>query len=248
MADSSPSTENLYSNDAIYEKCHDILVRTMVDVNFIFETEGDNVVKVSANKACLAASSPVFNVMFNGDLREEGDIKIVDVSAAAFKEFLQFFYERKVRLTLDNVSDVMKLIDKYDVAGGYPICIHFLKETLTIEDIAWGLHLAIRFRLDELKTFCIDKVQNHYKTLLDTIRFGDDGKVITSIARLTEVDWNAVLPHIFMASQSVIRTISQRLDDKCAIYSVTLSKAKRDDRIFIRQIDDVNRHHLFEGL
>lgn len=220
------STEDLYNNDLIYEKGHDILINVTADVHFIFEAQTD-VVKVSANKAILAASSPVFNAMFNGKLKEEDNIKIVDVSAPAFKEFLQFFYEHKVKLTMENISDVVKLIDKYDVAGGSRICVQFLMENLTFDEILLGLDLSIKFRMDELTNFCKDKINGNYKAIFDNINFDDDGKLCPSNDRLSEIDWKTVLPHVFMASKSFIRKISHQLENKGAIYCVTLSSAER---------------------
>lgn len=224
--ESSQTIENFYNNDLIYVKCHDVLISITADVHFIFEAEAEaDVVKISANKAVLAASSPVFNAMFNGELKEKGDIKLVDVSSAAFKEFLQFFYEHQVKLTMDNIADVVKLIDKYDVAGGNPICVNFLKQNLTFDNILWGLNLSIKFRLNELKTFCKDEINKNYKAIFDKISFDDDGKLCASNDRLSEIDWKTVMPHVFMASQSFIRTISNQLEKKCAIYCVTLCSA-----------------------
>lgn len=217
--------ERLYKNDVIYEKSHDILISATADIHFIFETESDTV-KVPANRACLAASSPVFNAMFNGELKEEGDVKIVDVSSAAFKEFLQFFYEHQVKLTIDNISDVLKLVDYYDVVDGLPICINFLKERLTFNDLVWGLDLAIKCCLDELKAFCKDEIGRNYQTVLDQIHFDEDGQLVASNDRASEIDWNTVLPHIYMVSQSVIRNISDQLEQKSAVYCVTLSAAE----------------------
>lgn len=165
--------------------------------------------------------------MFNGGLKEEDNIKIVDVSASAFKEFLQFFYEHKVKLTMDNISDVVKLIDKYDVAGGHRICVNFLMENLTFGEILLGLDLSIKFRMEELTNFCKDKINGNYKAILDNINFDDDGKLCPSNDRLSEIDWKTVLPHVFMASKSFIRKISHQLENKGAIYCVTLSSAVR---------------------
>lgn len=63
----------------------------LADVNFLFKNEG-KAVKVPANKAILAALSPVFRAMFFGQLQEKGDVDIVDATSDGFKEFLQLFY------------------------------------------------------------------------------------------------------------------------------------------------------------
>lgn len=62
--------------------------------------------KRGAHKNLLANTSDVFDAMFYGDLKETGDISIVDASDAAFEEFLQYFYQCKVKLTAKNIAEV----------------------------------------------------------------------------------------------------------------------------------------------
>lgn len=226
MENSQLPNERAYKNDFIYQKGHEILVSITSDVNFIFETDAETDDVISANKAVLAASSPVFKAMFYSDLKEEGDIKIVDVPSAAFNEFLQFFYDYQVKLTMDNISDVLQLIDKYDVGNGHKVCIDFLKDHLMLDDIIWGLHLSIKFRLDELMNFCKEKIELNYRAVFDKITFNNDGKICAANDRLSEIDWKAVLPQVFMTSQNVIRNMSEQLQNKQAIYLINLAAAE----------------------
>lgn len=92
------------------------------DVYLIFES-GE---RIPAHKPLLVAASEVFDTMFFGSMPEKGDVKMVDVSADAFKEFLQFFYFNKVPLTIQNIGHVMYLGDKYDVAECMKLCETFL--------------------------------------------------------------------------------------------------------------------------
>lgn len=57
-----------YINFLMYQNFKSVLMGKMPDVHFIFE-EKNGIVKLPAHKAILAASSKVFNVMFNGDLK-----------------------------------------------------------------------------------------------------------------------------------------------------------------------------------
>lgn len=79
-------------NDSMFQKFMEIIMKKTPDVHFIFEEDNDTV-KLPAHKDVLAASSKVFDAMFNGELKEEGDVNIVDASSAAFKEL---FYEHQV--------------------------------------------------------------------------------------------------------------------------------------------------------
>lgn len=87
--------------------------------------------KVPAHKAILAASSPVFDRMFYGDLKQEQQVKITDVSFEAFCEFLQFFYIDEIDITPENVFEVFRMVDKYHVQESAKVCEHFLQETVT---------------------------------------------------------------------------------------------------------------------
>lgn len=57
----------------------------------------------------LAALSPKYKVQFYGSNPDKGEICIGNVSAAAFKEFLQFFYEKSVHLTVENIELMLVL-------------------------------------------------------------------------------------------------------------------------------------------
>lgn len=201
-----------YSSESMYKKCHDALINRK-DVKFNFK-EDDEVIQISANKAVLAASSPVFDAEFNGELREKGDIDIVDASSEVFSEFLQFFYGHQVKLTMDNIAEMLKLIDKYDVADAIPICVNFLKDHLEINDILWGLHLAIKFRLDGLKNYCEHQILKNHQTVFDQINVDKNNAAklnASSNHRLTERELEETLPCILAISKNIISTLSKRL-------------------------------------
>ncbi|XP_055325984.1 BTB/POZ domain-containing protein 6-B-like [Sitodiplosis mosellana] len=81
-------------------------------------------------------------------------VKIGDVSAAAFKEFLQFFYFGQVKLTMGNVAAVMNLGEKYNVAECLAVCSKFLKNNLCEDNVCRHYGLAILFNQHELKKAC----------------------------------------------------------------------------------------------
>lgn len=92
-----------------------IKTRLLSDVDFILSDKSGAKIRIAAHKVVLAATSPVFNAMFCGKLKEGGDIHITDVSAEGFAEFIQLFYHSEVAFTVDNIAEVLRLIDKYDV-------------------------------------------------------------------------------------------------------------------------------------
>lgn len=76
------------------------------DVHFSFDSSDNDKAsgtRIPAHKILLADKSDVFEAMFYGELKETGDIRVTDVSDAAFVEFLQFFYNNQVEVSVSMV-------------------------------------------------------------------------------------------------------------------------------------------------
>lgn len=128
------------------------------DVHFTLLDDDDNIEKVPANKIILAALSPVFDAMFFGNLKEGKEVEIVDASAAAFEEFLQFFYLNEIKLTIENIECVARLADKYDIVKHFRACAGCLKSQLNPSNMCWGYEMALAFDDKELIEFCKNKI------------------------------------------------------------------------------------------
>lgn len=120
------------------------------DVHFVFLTNGERK-KLPAHKYMLGIGSPVFQSMFYGSLKEQGDVVITDATIEAFEEFLQFFYLADVKLTIENAAEVMNLVNKYGAVECFSICEQFLLQNLTMESVCGALELAITFDRIELR-------------------------------------------------------------------------------------------------
>lgn len=135
---------------------------------------------------------------------------MVGASASAFNKFLQFFYEYKINLTMDDVEEVMILIDRYDVAIAWPICVEYLKKKLTVDDILWGLSMAKKFRLDDLKVFCLNKIQSNCAKVCNMIELGGDLKPKLRLNPNNRPLSDADLTDIF---QEVFATVKEHLSN-----------------------------------
>lgn len=159
--------------------------------------------------------------MFNGGSKEtvlvEDNVNIVETSAAAFKEFLQLIHALEVKFTMDNIDGVMMLVEKYDVAHGWPMCVKFLKDSLEVKNILWGLHLALRFSNDDSLDFCMDVIRKNIKDVHKMFKFdGSDKPKLRSLAdmfvhRLS--DKNLANIHPLIQSAKYL-TPSEPLDQK----------------------------------
>lgn len=117
MVDSSDIGDRLYLN------------AETADVYFVIGGQQPSE-RVPAHKCILAASSPVFRAMFYEPLKEEDDIKIVNTSAEAFKEFLRVLYFVGGEINVKNVHEVLRLGIMYDVDACVKKCDTFLLDKL----------------------------------------------------------------------------------------------------------------------
>lgn len=155
------------------------LDQNTADFHFLFEKD-DAFERVPAHKLILSTGSKVFYTMFYGSIPQDIEVKIVDVTLAAFKEFLQFFYTDIIPLTSENIAQVMNLVRKYGIERCMKQCIDFLKDTLTNEDVCSGYQLAIKFELDDLKRFCERKICANAEEVLKSDDFLNCEKIVLS--------------------------------------------------------------------
>lgn len=181
-ANESSSSIIVYENVALPSSLQNLFLDGKIaDVNFIFESIDGQQDQIPAHKTLMAARSDVFEAMFYGTVKEKGDIKIVDATVAAFKEFLQFFYLSRLSFTNENIAYVMDLVNKYNVNGGMNICVSFLRDMLTVHNACTVYGLAILYEQEDLKQKVEDKISNNTKAFVfDSPSFLKCNKVILS--------------------------------------------------------------------
>lgn len=161
-----------YKNVLAWRGCERLYLDTRTcDVYFLFNCDTDEFEKIPAHKSILSSISPVFDAMFYGPHKQIGDIKIGDSSPNAFKEFLQFFYRSTVKLTAENVPEIMYLGKEYMLNDCLNACTDFCEATLTLDNICWGYELAILFEQVALKQFCERKISENTKEIFTSNSF-----------------------------------------------------------------------------
>ena len=107
------------------------------DIKFIFKDE-----HIAAHSVIIAASSPVFAAMFEGERFKEGQTRTVnveDIDSRVFRKLLQFLYSG---ISTKDPSDVLQALysaaDKYQVDALKEICEEFL-----IFNWPWRTHFII---------------------------------------------------------------------------------------------------------
>lgn len=185
----------VYQSQLLIENVKDIFLDAdTADVHFTFDSIDDSVIRVPAHKILLAISSNVFKRMFYSELKEKGDVSMVDVSDAAFKEFLQYFYLSEVTLTEENIVGVIYLGQKYNVKKCVEDCTEFLMNTLSGENIFVALYIGSLYERQELIKACESFIAVNTEAVLKSPGFLQcDKQVLAHILKMdvlscTEVD------------------------------------------------------------
>ncbi|XP_055303107.1 uncharacterized protein LOC129568822 [Sitodiplosis mosellana] len=178
------------------------------DVHFVFESN-DDIERVPAHKMLLMAASNVFVTMFNGSWKEMDKVKIGDVSASAFKEFLQFFYIGQVKLTMENVAAVMNLGEMYNVTECLAVCTKFLKNNLNDENVCSNYELAIFLNQERLKKACEIFIGLNIKAVFKSTDFQTcDRKMLAQILKLNWMSCTEV--ELFVACMTWVKSASKQ--------------------------------------
>lgn len=118
----------------------------------------DGAERVPAHKLLLSVGSTEFKSLFASSDSTKLDFEMLDVPAAAFKEFLQFFYVPKIKQTLENLEAVMKLAKDFNCDEALHHCGVFLDQKMTPDNLIWGYAIAIRFGRIKLRHTCEQRI------------------------------------------------------------------------------------------
>lgn len=173
--------------------------------------------------------------MFFGDLKEEGDVRLIDTTAAGLKKILQFFYCSEVELTGENVAEVMHLGHKYDVTECEKACNEVLKVNLKNDNICTTLGLAILYNAMELIELCEQRINANSNAVFKSNNFLEcDKRVLAHILRMNKPFCSEV--EVFQACMSWVQARSKEdvLTDLLNFFS---SKFE----VFLHELIHVNR-------
>lgn len=165
------------------------------DVNFVFDANTHQSEKVPAHKTILSLDNPKFEAMFYGPNKERSDIQIKEISAAAFKEFLQFFYLDQVTLTAVNFVQVINLCKTYGMNEYMKACETTLRKSLTINDMCFGYGIALVLEQTNLIEFCERKIKNkaNAREIMKSDSFLESDRIsLERILKLVLSNWSAL--------------------------------------------------------
>lgn len=157
------------------------------DCRFQFIDEASSKTEeIPVHRKVLGALSPVFAAMFNGSWDENANaIVIKDASFELFEEFIKYFYQDTIELTVENVSSLLVLADKYDVKDLVGHCETFMVEQLSIDNALNFFAIAERFGRSNLKTECERLFVDKPEGILQSDSFPDcDAATLATFLRM----------------------------------------------------------------
>lgn len=161
------------------------LSETLADFHFTFKSSDGQYERIPVHKILLAIASDVFRAMFNGSWREKNEVEIIDASADAFKEFLQFIYLRQAKVSMEHVGRVMYHGDKYNINKCLGECEVFIMNSLDKDNIFEAYELSFLFDRTYLKKHCDLFIGFYTKSVFESDNFLTcDSKVLSHILKL----------------------------------------------------------------
>ena len=117
--------------------------------DFVFKVENE---KISAHKVILGARSPVFDAMFQHDMKENktNETEITDVTPAAFKALLRFIYTGECEVG-NLAEELLVAAKKYDIRELKEICAKEMVKQLTVDNAVRFLVLSDLHGAEDLK-------------------------------------------------------------------------------------------------
>ena len=149
--------------------------------------------KFEAHKLILAASSPVFEVMFKEDATEHEDassslyncVNIEDIDSDVFELFLRYLYTGQVDQLDEKLTDIFPVADKYDVQPLREICIQHMAEKISVDNAVDILSLAGRYDVENIKLQAQKFITNNMAGVMKTDSWASLLGIYSKIAKET---------------------------------------------------------------
>lgn len=147
---------------------------TLADVHFIVGL-GNPPTRIPAHKFVLSIGSPVFDVMFNGQLAStDEEIEIPDITdVPAFMALLRFLYTDEIVIGPETVMTTLYAAKKYAVPILESACVGFLKQNLSPDNAFMLLMQSRLFDENVLAQMCLDTIDKSAEEALEAEGFLD---------------------------------------------------------------------------
>lgn len=130
------------------------------DAVFIVESE-----RIFAHRCVLAAISPKYDAQFYGGHADENEIEVPNASAAAFEDFIKFFYFGDIDLTPENIEEILYLANQSLVEKLINRCKLYLLTLLHTKNLCQIYKLSVLYTFKSIRRRCEERIVNNVPRL-----------------------------------------------------------------------------------
>ncbi|KAF4517101.1 hypothetical protein B566_EDAN007024 [Ephemera danica] len=175
--------------------------------------------KFQCHKYVLCQGSSVFYAMFNGDLKEKGDVKVEDIEPQHFRKMIEFIYSDKTDLgNVETALSVCYAANKYMINTLTLKCIDFSKKNLNEEIACKTLEFARLIDNADLEAESLQYLQFNTSEVFNSASFPNVEK--TTLLIILNQDDLCVDSEVEVFSACIRWAKAQQRDDKVVLRDV----------------------------
>ena len=242
-----------YSSQALIEKCHKENIFLSINAYRRHRAFTDVVVYVAesefhVHRLILASSSPVLETMLSSDMKEkaEGRINLTDsnITPETFEEILSYMYSGKIKLTIDNVEELLYASCFLMMHALRKFCEDFLSEELNINNCLGIREIASKYACQTLFSKADRLLQTEFQEVVKTEEFGlISAQELCSIISKDELEVNEE-DEVF---RSVLRWIDRCYKKRMKSFTTLLQEVRiqyLSDEM-LRKVESICRREYF---
>ena len=128
---------------------------------------------IAANRMILSCCSCFFEAMFDLEMKEkyQNTVQIHEVDGAAVKSVVDFMYSGEVKITSENVMELIAASDYLQVAEVKRFCFEFLESILSLNNWFTILSAAKLYECEQLKNEVYEHVGKNFNNAVQTDKF-----------------------------------------------------------------------------
>ena len=122
-----------------------------------------------AHSCILATVSEPFQKLLSGPFKESNErkhgkkmeVKIPNIKKSTFEQVLGFLYGGKIKLSKENVFQVLSMSDQYDISKLKEYCSQYLSKYLEVSTVCQMAQASTHYGLPDIVDKCVHVIEQH---------------------------------------------------------------------------------------